>query len=76
MDNEIERRSKHKSLQDRDSERSSKKRHRRDDERRRDKKKAKKEEAQGGIKIIDDDPDKDMWIEKNIDMDGEHVGTS
>jgi hypothetical protein len=26
------------------------------------------------LKIVDDDPNDDMWVEKNIDMDGEQVG--
>ena len=27
------------------------------------------------MKIVDEDPDEDMWVEKNIDMDGEHVSS-
>lgn len=32
-----------------------------------------KGDAERHIHIVDDDPDADMWEEKNIDMDGEEV---
>lgn len=73
---------------DRDGERSSKKRHKharneessshrskrhRDKSRERDKASSSKSKSKSRVKIIDDDPDEGMWVEKNIDMDGENV---
>ena len=50
-----------------DDENRSKKQHKHEKEHDRKRKHDKK------LKIVDDDPDEDMWVEKNIDMDGEHV---
>lgn len=73
---------------DRDGERSGKKRHKharneessshrskrhRDKSRERDKASSSKSKSKSRVKIIDDDPDEGMWVEKNIDMDGENV---
>ncbi|KAK0439782.1 CwfJ C-terminus 1-domain-containing protein-like protein [Armillaria borealis] len=64
-------RSKHKHSHDHDTERHSKRRHKHDDDSRRHKKKRKHGEDKG-TKILDEGPgDEDMWVEKNIDMDGE-----
>lgn len=66
-------RSKHKHSHDHDTERHSKRRHKHDDDSRRHKKKRKHGEDKG-TKILDEGPgDEDMWVEKNIDMDGERV---
>ncbi|KAJ8080393.1 Pre-mRNA-splicing factor cwf19 [Marasmius tenuissimus] len=57
------------------SERSSKKRHKHDESSRH-KKKSKNRHGDSGsnLQIVDDDPDDEgMWVEKNIDMDGERV---
>lgn len=66
--------SKHKrsSDRDRDKEHKSKKRHKhRDDEGRTERKRKRDGE---GLRVVDDDPnDEDMWVEKNIDNDGERV---
>ncbi|EEB98075.1 hypothetical protein MPER_02481, partial [Moniliophthora perniciosa FA553] len=74
MDVEDTKRSKHK-RKDRDSERSSKKRSKHDESSSRHKKKSKSkrdEDSSSHLKIVDDDFDEeDMWVEKNIDMDGE-----
>ncbi|KAI0041990.1 hypothetical protein FA95DRAFT_1500668 [Auriscalpium vulgare] len=74
-------RSKHKhrhSHKDDDTELKSKKRHRHDDgeEKRKHKKHHKDKDKSGSskLRVVDDDPDdEDMWVEKNIDMDGERV---
>ncbi|KAF9257518.1 hypothetical protein L218DRAFT_965294 [Marasmius fiardii PR-910] len=75
MDPGEKKRSKHRKSHDKDkSERSSKKRHKHDESHRHSKKlKSKQEELGGNLQIVDDDPDEDMWVEKNIDMDGERV---
>ncbi|EPQ54755.1 hypothetical protein GLOTRDRAFT_77477 [Gloeophyllum trabeum ATCC 11539] len=53
-----------------DKEHKSKKRHR--DEVESERKKRKRKEKDAKVQIVDEDPDDDdMWIEKNIDMDGE-----
>ncbi len=65
--------SKHKKSRTKDSDTSSKKRHRRDDGQHRESKKKHKAQTHDSLKVIDDDPDDDVWVEKNIDMDGEHV---
>ncbi|KAK7056976.1 Pre-mRNA-splicing factor cwf19 [Paramarasmius palmivorus] len=74
MDIEDPKRSKHK-RKDKDSERSSKKRSKHDDSSSRHKKKSKSkrsEDSESHLKIVDDDfNEEDMWVEKNIDMDGE-----
>ncbi|KAK0221827.1 CwfJ C-terminus 1-domain-containing protein-like protein [Armillaria fumosa] len=63
-------RSKHKHSHDNDTERHGKKRHKHDDSRRH--KKKRKHGEDKGTNILDEDPgDEDMWVEKNIDMDGE-----
>jgi hypothetical protein len=60
--------SKHSS---KDPNRKSKKRHGYSDE---DDGSSKKRRKHDKLKIVDDDPDDDsMWVEKNIDMDGERV---
>ncbi|KAH8114621.1 CwfJ C-terminus 1-domain-containing protein-like protein [Phellopilus nigrolimitatus] len=58
---------------DKDGEHKSKKRskHDKDDDRHRDEHRPKKRHDKK-VKIIDDDPDEAMWVEKNIDMDGEN----
>ncbi|KAG6910699.1 hypothetical protein DXG01_008743 [Tephrocybe rancida] len=70
--------SKHSSRRDRsrerDSERKSKKRRKHDDEGRKHKHRKKDKSSNDNVHIVDDDPDDDdMWVEKNIDMDGEKV---
>ncbi|KAK0504029.1 CwfJ C-terminus 1-domain-containing protein-like protein [Armillaria luteobubalina] len=63
-------RSKHKHSHGHDTERHSKKRHKHDDSRRQ--KKKRKHGEDKVTNILDEDPgDEDMWVEKNIDMDGE-----
>ncbi|KAJ8509116.1 hypothetical protein ONZ45_g8685 [Pleurotus djamor] len=69
--------SKSKSKHARSPERHSKKRHHkdRDDDgsRKHKKKKRDKESKATALRVVDDDPDdEEMWVEKNIDMDGEH----
>lgn len=72
MGEELENHStKHKRSNEKDGERKTKKRHKHDhssrNKRRRDDEK---------LQIVDDDPnDDEMWVEKNIDMDGERVRT-
>ena len=68
-----------------DAKHSSKHRHRHDKEGHRSKRKHKSEKDGSSrkrsrkddgdhLKIVDDDPnDEDMWVEKNIDMDGDIV---
>ena len=62
--------SKHKrhSRKGEEGEHRSKKRHRHDKE---DRPKRKRHDKH--VEVIDEDPDGEMWIEKNIDMDGEDV---
>ncbi len=73
---------KHKSKrkEHKDPDRHSKKRHKDRDEdgnRRHHKKKKRESEAKtDGVRVVDDDDGDDMWVEKNIDMDGERVGSS
>ena len=60
---------------EKDSERKHKKR-RKDDDNDEGSRKTKHRKKDSGrkLKIVDDDPDdEDMWVEKNIDMDGERV---
>ncbi|KAF9049559.1 hypothetical protein BDZ89DRAFT_1242473 [Hymenopellis radicata] len=65
-------RSKHKHSHDDDAERKSKKRHKHDDDGGGSKHSKKRKREDKGSRIVDDDPDdEDMWVEKNIDMDGE-----
>lgn len=69
--------SKHSSKQDKshdkDQERKSKKRRKHDDEGGK-KYKHRRKGSDSKLQIVDDDPnDDDMWVEKNIDMDGERV---
>ncbi len=63
---------------DRDSEHRTKKKHKHDDDERASERRSKKRSSKGKDKlnIIDDDPDEDLWVEKNIDMDGENVRMS
>lgn len=64
---------KHKRSREKDTDRKSKKRHKRDGHESSRKHKRKDNEP-GKLHITDDDPyDEDMWVEKNIDMDGEKV---
>lgn len=73
---EDSKKSKHKHSRDTDGERTSKKRHKHDEDGSRKHKKKRKHEDKG-TRIVDDDPDEeDMWVEKNIDMDGERVRVS
>jgi hypothetical protein len=74
MDDRTERHSsKHKRSHEKDPDRKSKKRHKHDDETS-SRKHRRKDKEHSKLKITDDDPnDDDMWVEKNIDMDGERV---
>lgn len=55
-----------------EGERKSKKRRKHDDEGR--KHKHRRKGSGSGLRVVDDDVnDDDMWVEKNIDMDGERV---
>ena len=67
-------RSKHRHSRenDGDSEKKSRKRHKHEEDGDRKHKKKRKHEDKGS-RIVDDDPDEDLWVEKNIDMDGERV---
>lgn len=66
--------SKHKRSHEKDPERKSKKRHKHGDEGGSSSKKRSKRDRSDKLHITDDDPnDEDMWVEKNIDMDGERV---
>lgn len=57
-----------------DHEHKSKKRHRRDGPEETRKHKKRKDKSEGNLGIVDDDvDDEDMWVEKNIDMEGERV---
>jgi hypothetical protein len=57
---------------DKDSERKTKKRRKHEDDGR--KHKHRRKGSDSILQIVDDDPnDDDMWVEKNIDMDGERV---
>ena len=62
--------SKHRSHKDKgDKEHKSKKRHRHE----RDEEGHKSKKRKSKVEVVDDDPEEDMWVEKNIDMDGEYV---
>lgn len=66
--------SKHKRSHEKDPDRKSKKRHKHDDEASSSRKHKRKDKERSKLKITNDDPnDDDMWVEKNIDMDGERV---
>lgn len=69
--------SKHKRHHDKekDGDHRSKKRHKYGDDERDSERRSKKRSSKGKDKlnIIDDDPDEDMWVEKNIDVNGENV---
>lgn len=66
-----QRSSKHKSSRD---DKPHKRRHKHDDDSDRKHKRKRKDE---GSTIVDDDHDEeDMWVEKNIDMDGDRVSTN
>ncbi|KAG6903266.1 hypothetical protein C0995_000161 [Termitomyces sp. Mi166 len=59
---------------ERDSDRKSKKRRKHDDHGGKHKHRKKDDKSDHNVHIVDDDPDDDdMWVEKNIDMDGEKV---
>ena len=68
--------SKHKrhveSSKDTDHGPRSKRRHK-DDKSEHKTRKRHRDEHHKKVRVIDDDPDEDMWVEKNIDMDGERV---
>jgi hypothetical protein len=64
---------KHKRFREKDTDRNSKKRHKRDGHES-SRKNKRKDNERNKLHITDDDPyDEDMWVEKNIDMDGERV---
>ncbi|TFK40716.1 CwfJ C-terminus 1-domain-containing protein-like protein [Crucibulum laeve] len=67
--------SKHEHLRDKDEKKHKKRRkHDGDEERSGRRHKHRKKDTDSGLKIMDDDPNnEDMWVEKNIDMDGERV---
>jgi hypothetical protein len=67
--------SKHKRSREKDSDRKSKKRHKNEDHEDSSSRKGKRNDKdRDKLHITDDDPDDDdMWVEKNIDMDGERV---
>ncbi|KLO17276.1 hypothetical protein SCHPADRAFT_821751 [Schizopora paradoxa] len=71
---------KHKRHHDKekDSEYRSKKRHKYGDSEHDSERRSKKRSSKGKDKlnIIDDDPDEDMWVEKNIDINGENPRTT
>ncbi|KAF7968742.1 hypothetical protein HWV62_29569 [Athelia sp. TMB] len=72
MSNAEKHSSKPKRSRDKDGDKKSKKRHKNDDEEQKSKKRKRKDETK--LRITDDDPDdEDMWVEKNIDMDGTKV---
>ena len=60
--------SKHKRSRDKGDRDHKKKRHRSDKE-----SSSKHRGKHGATRIVDDDPDEDMWEEKNIDMEGDQV---
>ena len=71
-DVEQHRSSKHKKRH-RDEESSSRsKKHDKHDKDRESKRRHKSEKSKK-VRVIDDDADEDVWVEKNIDMDGENV---
>ena len=59
-----------RSTKDRKGDHSSKKRKTHNEEHRKDKK---RRESKKGVRVLDDDADDDVWIEKNIDIDGNNV---
>ena len=63
--------SKSKRSSDHDREHKSKKRNKHVDDDKRERKRKRKDGDK--LRVVDDDPDEDMWVEKNIDMDGEKV---
>lgn len=71
---ETKRASKHKHRHDSDDrEHKSKRRHRDKADKESSRKRSRKDDG-GHLHIVDDDAnDEDMWVEKNIDMDGEKV---
>lgn len=65
---------KHKRSREKDAERTSKKRHKKDEDSRTSKKRKGKVRSDAKLRITDDDlNEEDMWVEKNIDMDGTRV---
>lgn len=60
--------SKHKRSRMDDSDRKGKKRSKHADE-----DSSRKHKKSKKLRVVDDDPDDDLWVEKNIDMDGERV---
>ncbi|KAJ7366681.1 hypothetical protein DFH08DRAFT_948699 [Mycena albidolilacea] len=58
--------SKHKRSRKDDSDRKGKKRSKHADE-----DSSRKHKKSKKLRVVDDDPDDDLWVEKNIDMDGE-----
>lgn len=63
--------SKHKRNRDKDRQDGKKKKHKSDHE----SSKKRRRKEHDAVHITDDDPSDDMWIEKNIDLDGERVRT-
>ena len=64
----------HKRSRERDPERKAKKRSKHEDRDSGRKHKRKRRDSDTKLQIVDDDPnDDDMWVEKNIDMDGERA---
>lgn len=77
MGSDDHKRSKHKHRKERDDEgekKSKKRTKHEDDTERKHRKKRKHETKDSGSRVVDDDvDDEDMWVEKNIDMEGEKV---
>ena len=64
--------SSHKRRHDDDEGKSKSKKHRKHDKSGKDKKRHHSDKTKK-VNVIDDDADEDVWVEKNIDMDGENV---
>ena len=68
--------SKHRRSDEKNVDRKSKKRQKHGDYEGRSRMHKPKDRERDKLHITDDDPDdEDMWVEKNIDMDGERVST-
>ena len=69
--------SKHKKHRDSDTDRKHKKRRKHDDnddvDRYRKHKHRKRDKDEGKVNIVDDGDDENLWVEKDMDMDGERV---
>ncbi|KAI0311715.1 CwfJ C-terminus 1-domain-containing protein-like protein [Amylostereum chailletii] len=68
-DSQSPKRKHHRTYKDDGREHKKRHRHGNDDEKRKHKKR--KDKTDGKVAVVDEDPDEDMWIEKNIDLDGE-----